>query len=118
MTNIIISTSVAIIVPIIVFSAAWILASRPSQTTREKTSPFECGFDPNHRARIPFSIRFFLLAIIFIVFDIEIVLLIPLPLIFTITNSSTLLLGRSIFLLILLIGLIHEWNQGSLNWSD
>nr|YP_010614726.1 NADH dehydrogenase subunit 3 [Enchytraeus irregularis]WAS35301.1 NADH dehydrogenase subunit 3 [Enchytraeus irregularis] len=118
MTNMIISTSVAIILPVIVFSAAWVLSTRPSQTTREKTSPFECGFDPNHSARIPFSMRFFLLAIIFIVFDIEIVLLIPLPLIFMITNSSTLLLGSSMFLLILLIGLIHEWNQGSLNWSD
>lgn len=118
MTNILISTSVAIVLPLLVYVAAWFLSSRSTQTTREKTSPFECGFDPNHTARIPFSIRFFLLAIIFIVFDIEIVLLIPIPLLFYTSNISSLLIGSILFLIILLLGLIHEWNQGSLDWSN
>jgi len=58
--------------------------------------------------RIPFSTRFFLLAIIFIVFDIEIVLLIPIPIIINITNKIYLFTATSIFLIILIVGLLHE----------
>ena len=110
------STLVAILVPALVFIAAWFLATR-TLYDREKSSPFECGFDPNHTARIPFSIRFFLLAIIFIVFDIEIVLLIPIPILSNITNTSAIISGRLLFLIILILGLLHEWNEGSLDWS-
>lgn len=79
-----------------------------SQIDREKSSAFECGFDPKNTARIPFSIRFFLLAIIFIVFDVEIVLLLPTPFLPTILNTPTAILSVLLFLLILLVGLIHE----------
>ena len=97
---------VSIILPILILIIALILSIR-SQNDREKLSPFECGFDPNHSARTPFSIRFFLLAIIFIVFDIEIVLLIPTPVIIN-TKLSSMLTSSIYFLLILLVGLIHE----------
>nr|QHT64979.1 NADH dehydrogenase subunit 3 [Bhawania goodei] len=96
---------------------AWILSMR-TISNREKSSPFECGFDPIHTARIPFSIRFFLLAIIFIVFDIEIVLLIPIPIIYSISNMPSIMISSFIFILILIVGLFHEWNQGSLEWSS
>lgn len=116
MFTLLISTIVAILIPSIIFLAAWFLATR-TLYDREKSSPFECGFDPNHTARIPFSIRFFLLAIIFIVFDIEIVLLIPIPILINITNISAIITGRVSFLIILIVGLLHEWNEGSLDWS-
>lgn len=82
----------------------------------EKNSPFECGFDPNLSARLPFSMRFFLLAVLFLIFDVEIVLLMPLPLvfIFSLWESSLVLSIR--FVLVLLFGLMHEWKEGSLNW--
>jgi NADH-ubiquinone oxidoreductase chain 3 len=99
------------------FGAAQALKMR-SNADREKSSPFECGFDPNRRARIPFSLRFFLLAVIFIIFDIEIVLIMPLPIIHLLTNHPSALHGLLTFLLILLIGLLHEWHEGSLNWSN
>ena len=83
---------------------------------REKNSPFECGFDPNKSARIPFSLRFFLLAVIFLIFDIEIVLLLPTPLIIY-SLSIIVILPLSLFLLILLIGLIYEWSEGALEWA-
>lgn len=105
------------ILVIITFIAAQILKMR-THKDREKSSPFECGFDPNRRARIPFSLRFFLLAVIFIVFDIEIVLIMPAPILHLLSNSPSTLYGRLAFLLILLIGLLHEWKEGSLNWSN
>jgi len=117
MNLIIISTTFALLIPIVILIAANILAAR-SNTDREKSSPFECGFDPKRTARIPFSIRFFLLAIIFIVFDIEIVLLIPIPTIILTSNLNTSLLTSTTFLIILLLGLIHEWKEGSLDWSS
>lgn len=113
-------STVAIIVAILIASVIITLArilSTKSNYDREKTSPFECGFDPKNNARIPFSLRFFMLAIIFIVFDIEIVLLIPLPILNSIINTAQAEFIRIAFLVILLAGLFHEWKEGSLDWS-
>uniref|UniRef100_UPI0030FEDB4D NADH dehydrogenase subunit 3 n=1 Tax=Struwela camposi TaxID=2859449 RepID=UPI0030FEDB4D len=96
---------------------AWLLNHRHN-STREKLSPFECGFDPKNSARLPFSLRFFLLAVIFLVFDIEIALLTPLPIMFSNGTPLILLTATFMFLLILLLGLFHEWREGSLNWSN
>nr|WEF49632.1 NADH dehydrogenase subunit 3 [Polypedilum sp.] len=84
---------------------------------REKISPFECGFNPMNSSRLPFSIRFFLIAIIFLIFDVEIALI--LPMILTLKTSNILIWSYTnfIFILILIIGLFHEWKQGSLNWT-
>jgi len=106
--NIILFASLfALILTTLTFCAAQALIIR-THTDREKSSPFECGFDPNHAARIPFSLRFFLLAVIFIVFDIEIVLIIPIPLLHLLTTSPIALYGALVFLIILLLGLFHE----------
>nr|YP_010988654.1 NADH dehydrogenase subunit 3 [Allanaspides helonomus]WOR80946.1 NADH dehydrogenase subunit 3 [Allanaspides helonomus]WOR80959.1 NADH dehydrogenase subunit 3 [Allanaspides helonomus] len=91
--------------------------SKKTLSDREKSSPFECGFDPKGSARLPFSLRFFLIAVIFLIFDVEITLLLPLPIILTFTNFFSWSLTSIIFLIILLLGLYHEWNQGALNWS-
>lgn len=85
---------------------------------REKRSPFECGFDPKGRARLPFSLRFFLVAVIFLIFDVEITLLIPLAYILILTNIFTWLCTGLGFLLILLIGLYYEWREGALEWIE
>lgn len=85
---------------------------------REKSSPFECGFDPIGRRRIPFSTRFFLLAVIFLVFDIEIALIIPFPMLLFIEKKMELILRGIVFLIILLVGLLHEWREGSLDWKE
>nr|YP_009995382.1 NADH dehydrogenase subunit 3 [Ochthebius hasegawai]QNP09798.1 NADH dehydrogenase subunit 3 [Ochthebius hasegawai] len=92
------------------------LLSKKTFMDREKSSPFECGFDPKSYARLPFSIQFFLIAVIFLIFDVEITLLIPLVLTMKISNLMMYLLISFFFFFILLMGLYHEWNQGALNW--
>nr|YP_010312080.1 NADH dehydrogenase subunit 3 [Creophilus maxillosus]ULF02566.1 NADH dehydrogenase subunit 3 [Creophilus maxillosus] len=93
------------------------LISKKTFMDREKSSPFECGFDPKSSARLPFSIQFFLIAVIFLIFDVEITLLIPLILTMTISNMMNYMLILTFFILILLAGIYHEWNQGALNWA-
>nr|YP_009995473.1 NADH dehydrogenase subunit 3 [Ochthebius scopuli]QNP09928.1 NADH dehydrogenase subunit 3 [Ochthebius scopuli] len=115
---------VIMIMSIIIFSISFImmtLASILSKKTfmdREKSSPFECGFDPKSSARMPFSIQFFLIAVIFLIFDVEITLLIPLILTLKITNIMMYICISFFFLFILLLGLYHEWSQGALNWVN
>nr|YP_006576023.1 NADH dehydrogenase subunit 3 [Sphenophorus sp. BYU-CO246]ACZ58550.1 NADH dehydrogenase subunit 3 [Sphenophorus sp. BYU-CO246] len=91
---------------------------KKSFSDREKSSPFECGFDPKSSARLPFSLHFFLIAMIFLIFDVELTLI--LPLIVSLNNSNLFLfcLFTISFLWLLLLGLYHEWNQGALNWMN
>uniref|UniRef100_UPI0030E3CCEA NADH dehydrogenase subunit 3 n=1 Tax=Assiminea estuarina TaxID=2904674 RepID=UPI0030E3CCEA len=111
------STLIAIALSIVVMCLGWVLSKRGLED-REKSSPFECGFDPIKSARLPFSLRFFLLAIIFLIFDVEIVLLLPALVSLMNMFDLSLLIGISIFLLILIVGLFHEWNEGSLDWAQ
>jgi len=90
------------------------LLAKKNLQEREKPSVFECGFDPKSSSRIPFSLRFFLIAVVFLIFDVEITLIIPLPVILKNTSTLPILALTSFFLLILILGLYHEWNQGAL----
>nr|UEX92147.1 NADH dehydrogenase subunit 3 [Acidiella didymera] len=93
------------------------ILSKKSLTDREKSSPFECGFDPKSSSRLPFSLRFFLIAIIFLIFDVEITLILPMIMVIKFSNILMWSITSIIFIIILIIGLYHEWNQGMLNWS-
>nr|YP_009927474.1 NADH dehydrogenase subunit 3 [Natula pravdini]QFG38976.1 NADH dehydrogenase subunit 3 [Natula pravdini] len=92
--------------------------SKKSISDREKNSPFECGFDPKSSARTPFSLQFFLIAMIFLIFDVEIALILPIFIILKFSNSLIWFLTSIFFLLILLLGLYYEWNQGMLSWMQ
>nr|YP_010472547.1 NADH dehydrogenase subunit 3 [Mitrella albuginosa]UVG40732.1 NADH dehydrogenase subunit 3 [Mitrella albuginosa] len=117
MLSSLVSSIVALILSCVVMGLGWVLAKR-AISDREKSSPFECGFDPIKSARLPFSLRFFLLAIIFLIFDVEIVLLFPILMSMSSSYSLTVILGTFVFLIILILGLFHEWNEGSLDWAQ
>nr|AND95980.1 NADH deshydrogenase subunit 3 [Onthophagus cf. tragus] len=93
------------------------IISKKSFIDREKSSPFECGFDPKSSSRMPFSLHFFLIAVIFLIFDVEITLLIPIIMMLKISNIYNLSLIITFFIIILLFGLYYEWSQGALNWT-
>nr|AII02359.1 NADH dehydrogenase subunit 3 [Ethmia eupostica] len=95
-----------------------ILLSKKSFMDREKCSPFECGFDPKSSARIPFSLHFFLITVIFLIFDVEIALIFPIITSFKMVNFFIWTKTSLFFFIILLIGLYHEWNQNMLNWIN
>nr|YP_010957180.1 NADH dehydrogenase subunit 3 [Tomicodon cryptus]WMY90468.1 NADH dehydrogenase subunit 3 [Tomicodon cryptus] len=84
----------------------------------EKLSPYECGFDPLGSARLPFSMRFFLVAILFLLFDLEIALLLPLPWADQLSSPLLTFLWAFIILTLLTLGLIYEWIQGGLEWAE
>ena len=82
----------------------------------EKITPFECGFDPLRKMRAPFSTRFFLLVVLFLIFDVEVALLFPVLAAFSSSRSIRILLVILGFIAILLFGIFHEWNEGALDW--
>nr|YP_009990890.1 NADH dehydrogenase subunit 3 [Penelope pileata]QNN84256.1 NADH dehydrogenase subunit 3 [Penelope pileata]QXU60249.1 NADH dehydrogenase subunit 3 [Penelope pileata] len=94
---------------------AWLAQTNPDS---EKLSPYECGFDPLGSARLPFSIRFFLVAILFLLFDLEIALLLPLPWAIQLQSPLTTLTWTTTILALLTFGLIYEWMQGGLEWAE
>nr|QNK04351.1 NADH dehydrogenase subunit 3 [Argentina sphyraena] len=84
----------------------------------EKLSPYECGFDPLGSARLPFSLRFFLVAILFLLFDLEIALLLPLPWGDQLTTPIVTFSWATTILALLTLGLAYEWAQGGLEWAE
>nr|AFB19657.1 NADH dehydrogenase subunit 3 [Gampsorhynchus rufulus] len=93
----------------------WLAQMSPDS---EKLSPYECGFDPLGSARLPFSIRFFLVAILFLLFDLEIALLLPLPWATQLPNPTTTLAWTTVLITLLTMGLVYEWIQGGLEWAE
>nr|ALE33698.1 NADH dehydrogenase subunit 3 [Acanthosaura lepidogaster] len=104
-----------ITVPLIMLALShWLPQTTPDQ---EKLSPYECGFSPLEDARLPFSLHFFLTAIFFLLFDLEIALLLPLPWALNATHPMTAVTWTLLVLTLLTAGLAYEWNQGALDWT-
>nr|AZL93269.1 NADH dehydrogenase subunit 3 [Gastraspis sp. ZJUH_2016016] len=91
--------------------------SKKMYLNRNKISAFECGFDNLSSLRLPFSTQFFLISIIFLIFDVEISMIFPI--IKSITNNLIKIkFSFMLMLLILIIGLYYEWKEGSLTWLN
>nr|WNH38549.1 NADH dehydrogenase subunit 3 [Sardinella marquesensis] len=100
---------------VLVFVSFWLPQITPDS---EKLSPYECGFDPLGSARLPFSMRFFLVAILFLLFDLEIALLLPLPWGNQLPTPLLTASWAAAILILLTLGLIYEWAQGGLEWAE
>ncbi|TDJ46862.1 MAG: NADH-quinone oxidoreductase subunit A [Gammaproteobacteria bacterium] len=86
------------------------------EKSAEKASPYECGFEPFEDGRIKFDVRYYLVAILFIIFDLEIAFLFP----WAVSLDSVGVFGiiaMGIFLLVLVVGFIFEWKKGALEWD-
>jgi NADH-quinone oxidoreductase subunit A len=88
----------------------------PSRPDAEKNSPYECGFEAFEDARMQFDVRYYLVAILFILFDLEIAFLFP----WAVALDSIGFVGFlsvMVFLTVLVIGFIYEWKKGALDWE-
>nr|AKN01345.1 NADH dehydrogenase subunit 3 [Entomovelia sp. YC-2015] len=95
-----------------------LIISKKEKNNREKMTSFECGFDPKSSARMPFSMQFFMIAIIFLIFDVEIVIILPSIKMTQMSNLSSWFIITSLFIIILILGLYHEWKNGILEWNN
>nr|APC60692.1 NADH dehydrogenase subunit 3 [Trinomys iheringi] len=114
--NIIMSIMINYSLTIVLITIAFCLPQLNIYT--EKASPYECGFDPTEISRIPFSMKFFLIAITFLLFDLEIALLLPLPWAFQTTYLNNTVWISIALILILSLGLTYEWLQKGLEWTE
>ncbi len=92
----------------------WVLG--PSRPDAEKNSPYECGFEAFEDSRMKFDVRYYLVAILFIIFDLEIAFMFPWAV--ALDSIGTFgLLSMGLFLGVLVIGFIYEWKKGALEWE-
>ena len=111
---ILIFLSLATVLGLALFTVGWILG--PRRPDSEKLSPYECGFEAFEDSRMRFDVRYYLVAILFIVFDLEIAFLFPWAVALAKIGAFGLL-AMGIFLGILVVGFIYEWKKGALEWD-
>jgi NADH-quinone oxidoreductase subunit A len=105
---------VAILFVVVAVLAAKIL--RPSRPTKEKLLTYECGENAEGSPWVKFNIRFYVVALIFLIFDVEVVLLIPWAMVYKQFGIAGFLIG-AVFLFLLGLGMAYEWRKGDLEWE-
>jgi NADH-quinone oxidoreductase subunit A len=106
--------AVGLIVGVLMMGIGFVLGTR--KPDREKNSPYECGFEAFEDARMKFDVRYYLVAILFIIFDLEIAFLFPWAVVLD-QIGMVGFIAMAIFLGILVIGFIYEWKKGALEWE-
>jgi NADH-quinone oxidoreductase subunit A len=99
---------------VVLMSLGWVLG--PRRPDSEKTSPYECGFEAFEDSRTKFDVLYYLVAILFIIFDLEIAFLFPWAVSLDAIGGFGLL-SMAIFLGVLVIGFVYEWKKGALEWD-
>ena len=105
---------IAFAISVIMVVASWLVA--PQRPDSEKLSPYECGFEAFEDARMKFDVRYYLVAILFILFDLEIAFLFPWAIVLDDIGVFGFL-AMVVFLLVLVVGFIYEWMRGALEWE-
>ena len=105
---------VSILLSCVVFGLSYAFIARSPNL--EKSSAYECGFNPFEDARVKFDVRFYVIGILFIVFDLEIIFLCPWSVVLRKIDSAGFW-GMMLFLIILTVGFVVEWRKGALDWS-
>ncbi len=111
---ILIFLAIAMALALIIVVASLLVA--PQRPDREKLSAYECGFEPFEDARGRFDVRFYLVAILFIIFDLEVAFLFP----WAVSLGNIGLFGfwsMIVFLIVLTVGFVYEWRKGALEWE-
>nr|YP_009917451.1 NADH dehydrogenase subunit 3 [Drabescus ineffectus]QLJ57899.1 NADH dehydrogenase subunit 3 [Drabescus ineffectus] len=116
--NIIMYSFSLVLVVMLMMTIIISLVSKKSFTDIQKATPFECGFNPMSYSRLPFSIHFFMIAVIFLIFDIEIILVMPMILTLKTSMMKIWVMTSIMFLIILMMGLYHEWTNGMIKWAS
>jgi len=111
---ILIFISVGVIAGVVLLSLGVLIG--PHKPDAAKNSPYECGFEAFEDSRMKFDVRYYLVAILFIIFDLEIAFLFPWAIVLDKIGLFGLL-AMAVFLGILVIGFIYEWNKGALEWE-
>ena len=88
----------------------------PRRPTSEKNSPYECGFEPFQDTRMRFDVRYYLIAILFIIFDLEIAFVFPWAVVFSKLGLFGLI-EMGMFLSLLALGFVYVWKKGALEWE-
>nr|YP_010586218.1 NADH dehydrogenase subunit 3 [Gumaga orientalis]UZZ43980.1 NADH dehydrogenase subunit 3 [Gumaga orientalis] len=117
MMNMTMMISIFYVISIILMIITFFISKKKNYLI-EKNSPFECGFNMKMSARLPFSLHFFLITIMFLIFDVEITLIIPMILTWNFCNIKYWFMSCLLFLIIVIMGLYYEWNQKMLNWTN
>ncbi|MEJ2141443.1 MAG: NADH-quinone oxidoreductase subunit A [Gammaproteobacteria bacterium] len=105
---------VGIVIGGVMITLGFILA--PNRPDSEKLSPYECGFEAFEDSRMKFDVRYYLVAILFIIFDLEIAFLFPWAIVLDSIGTFGFI-AMAIFLGILVVGFIYEWKKGALEWE-
>ena len=88
----------------------------PKRPSAEKLSPYECGFSAFENARMPFDVRYYLIAIQFIIFDLEIIFIVPWTQVFMEIGARSLV-TMGLFVGMLFLGFVYVWKRGALEWE-
>nr|YP_010999047.1 NADH dehydrogenase subunit 3 [Pealius mori]WPM91805.1 NADH dehydrogenase subunit 3 [Pealius mori]CAD5105722.1 NADH dehydrogenase subunit 3 [Pealius mori] len=114
--KIFISFFLLISIVILLLTFIYKITSYNMKLMNNKSSTFECGFDIMSNLRLPFSLNFYIISIIFLIFDVELILLMPFVFMMKTMESMTMSTMMVMFFMILMLGFVYEWWMGLLNW--